>query len=172
MRHRSMIAGAVALALTFSLAACGDDGDDESADTTTTEASTEDTGTDETTVDDTEAEEPETTEATEDTTEDTEAEAPEGDLAGFLLTAADLGEGFAEQGYETSEDPGPCGTTIDADYPYDAIVGTVLVDEASQLGLQHEIRTYADPATAGSEEGPDVQTILTDNLAALQAEVG
>ncbi len=244
MRHRPLIAGAVALALTCSLAACGDDGDDE-ASTETTEATTEDTATDDTTADDTEAEEPETTEAPDDTTDDTEAEAPAGDLSGFLLTAEDLGAGFAEQEYETSEDPGPCGTTVDADHPYDAIVGTVLVDEANQLGLQHEIRSYADAATAGdtlaaaqeafscgastneeglvlsevtdlsadlevesafavqvtseadgtegaviaalvgptiavfqfvgpadSEEGPDVQTILVDNLAALQAEVG
>ncbi|HEX7135083.1 MAG TPA: hypothetical protein VF228_21095 [Iamia sp.] len=155
MRYRPLLAGAAALALALSLTACGDDGDDtaDTADTADTSAETEDTATEDTATDDTEAETEDTTDdteaETEDTTEDTEADTP-GDLTGLLVTAEDVGEGFAEQPYETSTEPGPCGTAIDEDYPYDAIVGTVLAHEELGLGLQHELRTYADEETAAT----------------------
>lgn len=149
MRHRPLLAGAVVLALAVSLAACGDDGDEDTADTTTTEAAaSEDTSTTEAAPDDTADDETTTTEAgTEDTTAE---EAPDGDLTGLLLTPEDLGEGFVEQGYETSTEAGPCGSMIDEENPFDAIVGTVLVEEELGLGLQHELRTYADEDTAAA----------------------
>lgn len=152
MRHRPLLAGAVVLALALSLAACGDDGGDEdTADTTTTEAAaSEDTSTTEAVTDDTAAEETTTEAGTEDTTAE---EAPDGDLTGLLLTPADVGEGFVEQAYETSTEPGPCGTMIDEENPFDAIVGTVLVQEELGLALQHELRTYADEATAAATFG-------------------
>lgn len=141
MRYRPLLAGAAALALALSLTACGDDGDEESTDTTEAEAeSTEDTTA--------EAEETEDTEAE---TDDTEAEGEEGatgDLTSLLVTPEAVGEGFVESDYETSTEPGPCGTSIDADYPYDTVVGTVLVEETAQLALQHELRTYADETSA------------------------
>lgn len=150
MRYRPLLAGATALALALSLSACGDDGDDD-ATTDTTEAE----ATDDTATEDTEAETEDTTETTEaeteDTTEDTTAEeGPAGDLTGLLLTPEDVGEGFVEQPYEASSEPGPCGIDIDAENPSDSVVGTVLVEEELELGLQHELRTYADEAAAGA----------------------
>ncbi|QYG94716.1 hypothetical protein HC251_21285 [Iamia sp. SCSIO 61187] len=140
MRYRPLIAGAAALALTLSLSACGDDdGDDTSSDTTEAEAETEDTAA----TDETEAE-----------TEDTEAEGEEAeagaavDLTSLLVTPEDVGEGFVEAEYETSTEPGPCGTSIDEEYPSDDIAGTVLAEEELQLFLQHEVRSYADEGTA------------------------
>lgn len=147
MRHRPLLAGAVVLALAVSLAACGDDGDDDTADTTTTEAAaSEETSTTEAATDDP-ADEETTTEAG---TDDTTAEEAPDDLTGLLLTPADLGEGFVEQAYETSTEAGPCGSMIDEENPFDAIVGTVLVEEELGLALQHELRTYADEDTAGA----------------------
>jgi hypothetical protein len=145
MRHRPLLAGAAALALVLSLAACGDDGDDDTADTTTTEAETsEDTAT---TTEATEPEAEDTTEATEPAT----TTAEEGQLAGLLLTAEDLGEGFAEQPYETSTEPGLCGgANVDEGHPYDAIVGRVLLGEEQRIALQQELRTYADEETAAA----------------------
>jgi len=140
MRYRSLLAGAAALALVLSLAACGaDDGGDDASSTTTTEKATE------------------TTEAPDETTESTEAEdetttAPEeeggDDLSAALVTPEDVGPGFVEADYETSDEPGPCGGDVDAEHPYDAIVGTVVGQEETQLALQHELRTYADDETA------------------------
>lgn len=142
MRYRPLLAGVAALALALSLTACGDDGDDESTDTTETESESEDTTAEET--DDTASEttEAETTEA------GGEAAAEVADLSGVLLTPADVGDTFVEMSYETSEEPGPCGAELDADHPYEAIVGTIIGEEERQLYLQHEIRTYADEATA------------------------
>jgi hypothetical protein len=162
MRYRPLLAGAAALALALSLTACGDDGDDDTADTTDTSAETDDTGTDAT-----EAETDDTTEdtATEDTTDDTATEdtatedttedggETSDDLTGLLVTAEDVGEGFAEQPYQTSTEPGPCGTSIDEDNPFDAIVGTVLVHDELGLAVQHELRTYADEEVAGTTFG-------------------
>ncbi len=143
MRHRPLLAGAAALALVLSITACGDDGDDDTADTTTEAETTEDTAT--------------TTEATEPETEDTTAPEPEtttaeeGRLTGLLLTAEDLGEGFAEQPYETSTESGLCGgDNVDEGHPYDEIVGRVLVGEELRIALQQELRTYADEETAAA----------------------
>jgi hypothetical protein len=150
MRHRPLLAGAVVLALALSLAACGDDGDEDTADTadSTTEAeASDDTSTTEAETEDTTAEETTTTEAE---TDDTTAEEPSGDLAGLLLTPEDVGEGFVEQAYETSTEAGPCGTRIDEENPFDAVVGTVLVQEELGLALQHELRTYADEEIAAA----------------------
>jgi hypothetical protein len=146
MRYRPLLAGATALALALSLSACGDDGDDD-ATTDTTEAE----ATDDTATEDTETETEDTTEDAEAETEDTAAEEePAGDLTGLLLTPEDVGEGFVEQPYEDSSEPGPCGVDIDAENPSDSVVGTVLVEEELELGLQHELRTYADEAAAGA----------------------
>ncbi|HEV7720318.1 MAG TPA: hypothetical protein VGO60_03495 [Iamia sp.] len=149
MRYRPLLAGAAALALTLSLVACGDDDGDDTADTSDTteaEASTDATTADTEATEDTTAD----TEATEDTeaTDDTEAGEPAGDLSTLLVTPEAVGEGFTEQPYETSTEGGPCGAMIDEEYPFDAIVGTVLVEEELELALQQEIRTYADAATA------------------------
>ena len=139
MRYRPLIAGAAALAQTLSLSACGDDdGDDTSSDTTEAEAETEDTAA----TDDTEAE-------TDDTEAEGETEGEEAaDLTGLLVTPEDVGEGFVEAEYETSTEPGPCGTSIDDEYPSDDVAGTVLAEEELQLFLQHEVRSYADDGTA------------------------
>lgn len=141
LRYRPLVAGAAALALVLTLSACGDDGDEDSTDTTEASAdSSEDTTAD------TEADTEDTTAETDDTAAE---EDPAGDLTGLLVTPEDVGDGFAEDVYETSTEPGPCGTSIDTDYPYDTIVGTVVVEQELQLALQHELRTYADEATAG-----------------------
>lgn len=151
MRIRSLIAGAAAVALTLSLVACGDDDGDDAADTGTTEESTTtEAESEDTTAETTEAEEPgsDTTEPETSEPEGSEPEAGSVDLESLLVTQADLGGGFVDQGYEDTDDEGPCGTSIDAANPYDDIAGTVLVDEALRLFFQHEIRTYADDATA------------------------
>jgi hypothetical protein len=142
MRIRPLIAGAAALALALSLTACGDDGDEGSTDSETTEAP-EDTAADETT-------EAEDTTEPEETEPETSASEPaeEVDLAGLLLTPADIGDTFVEGPYEATEEPGPCGVSLDTDHPYDEIAGVLIGDEAQGLFLQHEIRTYADEATA------------------------
>jgi len=149
MRYRPLLAGAAALALTLSFVACGDDDGDDAADTgdtTEAEVSSDDTTADTEATEDTTAD----TEATEDTepTEDTVAEGPAGELSALLVTPEAVGEGFTEETYETSTEPGPCGAMIDAEHPFDSIVGTVLVEQELELALQHEIRSYADAATA------------------------
>lgn len=160
MRFRPLLAGAAALALALSLAACGDDGDDDATDTTEAETETDETGTDETGTDDTGGDDPadDTTEPEDPaSTDDTEAEGddPAGeeggdDLSGLLLTPEDVDDGFVAGPYTESTEPTPCGADTDAEHPYDTVVGTVLADQERGLFLQHELRSYADEAAAGA----------------------
>lgn len=150
MRFRPLLAGAAALALALSLTACGDDGDDDATDTADTEAeASDDTASDDTAADETE-DTTDDTAAEEEPTDDTTAEGETGDLSALLLTPEDVGAGFVEQPYETATGEGPCGVDIDAENPFDAIVGVVITEPELGLGLQHELRTYADADAAGA----------------------
>src|SRR5687768_7277239 len=80
------------LALALPLAACGDDGDEETAATVTAPAATTAAA---------EATTAAATTAAATTAEATTAEAAEGALADVLLTAADLPAGFEETPYES-----------------------------------------------------------------------
>lgn len=152
MKMRSIAAAVTAGLLVLTLAACSDDdGGDEATDDTTTTAA-EESGGDETTAP---ADDEETTEPAEETTEPaddetTEPAEPDSDLASLLVTAEDVDDAFVDQPYEPSSEGGPCGASIDAEYPYDDIAGSVVVDEALGLGLQHELRLYADADAAAT----------------------
>ncbi len=131
-RHRLLrpIAGS-ALAIVLALAACG--GDDDAADDTTTTGAAEETT---------------TTEAPEEETTTTAADA--GDLEALfdrlLLQPEDLDPTFVDAGYEPSNEGGPCGVSVDDEFPPSAQDGTTLASEEYQLAMVEEIRIYADEA--------------------------
>lgn len=163
---RALAAGALVLAL--ALAACG--GDDDAADeTTTTTTATSTTG--------------EASTTSEAGTSSTEGDEETVDLASLLVTPEDVGSSFAEQEYETSTEPGPCGGSIDEDHPYEEIVGSVVVDEEAGRALQHELRAYADEDAAAqvfaaSQEelscGADttVEGLVLEEVTDVSADVG
>lgn len=128
-------------AVTFAaalLVGCSSSGSDDAA-STTTEA--EETTTTEEVTTTTEEEETTTTEAGDDD--------PATQLATFLITADDLGPTFVEMEASDSE-AGPCGVSVDADYPPALKAQGAFQSEELQLAMQQDLRVFTSEDEASA----------------------
>jgi hypothetical protein len=136
-RITRVAAAAFAFAL---LVGCSSSGSDDAA-TTTTEVEATTTTEEATTTTTTEEEETTTTEAGDDD--------PASQLATFLITADDLGPSFVEMEASASES-GPCGVSVDEEFPPAVKAQTAFQSEELQLAMQHDLRVFASEDDASA----------------------
>ena len=90
-----------------------------------------------------------TTEAEETTTTEAGEDDPATQLATFLITADDLGPTFVEMEASDSE-AGPCGVSVDADYPPALKAQGAFQSEELQLAMQQDLRVFASEDEASA----------------------
>lgn len=190
MRTRHPFCAVVAV-VALTATACGGDGDGDDTDSEAQRSTTVDVST--TTTD----EGPTTTAPASEPAPSTSAGEGFGDLEGLrtaaaaaLLTAAEIGPGFVDGGYEPGDqaDVTPCGTPgADTVIAPTITVGTQASQASPSANVVEEIRIYVDPAEADTaytagvaglscqssvEEGGSADAVTFTGLGDLTAELG